>query len=55
MYKANYGNNIRRKGNSDTHKYRCEAHEAPKGARPWAVAHFAVTVCGKEITLETEG
>jgi hypothetical protein len=38
MYKANYGNNIRRKGNSDTYKYRCEA---PIGTRPWAVTHFA--------------
>jgi hypothetical protein len=25
MYKANYGNNMRRKGNSDTYKYWCEA------------------------------
>jgi hypothetical protein len=41
MYKANYSNNLRRKGNSDTYKYRCDAHEAPTGARPWAIAHFA--------------
>jgi hypothetical protein len=33
MYKANYDNNIRGKGNSDTYKYRCEAHEA-LGRRP---------------------
>jgi hypothetical protein len=25
VYKANYSNNARRKGNSDTYKYRCEA------------------------------
>jgi hypothetical protein len=41
MYKANYGNNIRRKVNSDTYKYRCEAREVPTGARHWDVAHFA--------------
>jgi hypothetical protein len=28
MYKANYDNNIRRKRNSNTYKYRCEASEA---------------------------
>jgi hypothetical protein len=33
MYKANYGNNIRRKDNSDIYKYRCEAREA-LGRRP---------------------
>jgi hypothetical protein len=41
VFTANYGNNIRKKGNSDTYKYRCEAREAPTGARSWAVAHFA--------------
>jgi hypothetical protein len=35
MYKANNGNNIRRKGNFDTNKNRCEEHEA------LAVAQFA--------------
>jgi hypothetical protein len=41
MYKANYGNNVRRKDNSDTYKYRCEAREAQTGERPWVIAHFA--------------
>jgi hypothetical protein len=41
MYKADYGNNIRRKGNSDTYKYMLEASEALAGARPWAVTSFA--------------
>jgi hypothetical protein len=41
MYKANYGNNRRRKGNSDTCMYRCEEREAPTGARHWDVSHFA--------------
>jgi hypothetical protein len=40
MYKANHGNNMRRKGNSDVYKYRYEV-EAPTSARHWAVANFA--------------
>jgi hypothetical protein len=46
MYKANCGNNIRRKGNSNIYKYRCEANVVPTGARPWAVTHFAATGAG---------
>jgi hypothetical protein len=38
--RQNYGNNIRRKGNSDTYKYRCKACEA-LGRRPHTFASTA--------------
>jgi hypothetical protein len=55
MYKVNYGNSVRRKGNSDTYKYRYEAHEAPTeaspGQSPTSPTPFAATVFNNAIAV----